>query len=52
MRRNLPILKGGHPGTSPWCTWVNDTREDDNIGTDWRPPPPPSPTGADDESSF
>ncbi len=38
MRRTLLNLKGGAPSTSPWCTWVNDPREDEHISADWRPP--------------
>ncbi|BBY29549.1 HNH endonuclease signature motif containing protein [Mycolicibacterium sediminis] len=38
MRRTLLNLKGGRPSVSPWCTWVNDPREDERISADWRPP--------------
>jgi Domain of unknown function (DUF222) len=40
VRRRLLVFKGGHPSTSPWCTWANDHTEDQDIGADWLPPPP------------
>jgi hypothetical protein len=51
MRRTLLILKGGHPSTSPFCTWANDPPEDHTITADWKPPPPP-PKSDDDEPPF
>jgi hypothetical protein len=42
MRKMLFILKGG-PSTSPFCTWVNDPLEPEELPPDWRPPPEPSP---------
>jgi hypothetical protein len=48
MRRTLLILKGGHPSTSPFCTWVNDPPEDETITAEWLPPPP-EPTTSDDD---
>jgi hypothetical protein len=52
MRKTLLVLKGGHPSTSPWCTWVNDPPEDVNITADWVPPPPPPPTPGGDKPPF
>ena len=52
MRRNLLILKGGHPSTGPWCSWVNAPHEDEDIGVDWKPPPPPPRTFDDEEPPF
>jgi hypothetical protein len=51
MRRTLLILKGGHPSTSPYCTWVNQPPEDEHITADWQPPPPP-PADDNDEPPF
>lgn len=51
MRRNLLILKGGRPSTSPWCPWVNDPKEPD-ITADWLPPPPPAPHLTPEEPPF
>jgi hypothetical protein len=42
MRKMLFILKGG-PSTSPFCTWINDPLEPEELRPDWRPPPEPSP---------
>jgi hypothetical protein len=42
MRKMLILLKG-EPSTSPWCTWVNDPPEPEELPPDWKPPPPPSP---------
>jgi hypothetical protein len=47
MRKMLHLLKQG-PSTSPWCTWVNDPFESEEITADWRPPPPPSPHVTDE----
>jgi len=52
MRKTLLVLKGGHPSTSPWCTWVNEPLEDVNITADWVPPPPPPRTRGDDKPPF
>jgi hypothetical protein len=52
MRRNLLILKGGHASTSSWCSWVNDPREDENIGVDWKPPPSPPRTFDEEKPPF
>jgi Domain of unknown function (DUF222) len=43
MRRMLILFKGGEPSTSPWCTWVNDPFEPEELPPNWQPPPPPPP---------
>jgi hypothetical protein len=43
MRRMLVLFKGAEPSTSPWCTWVNEPFEPEEIPADWEPPPPPTP---------
>ena len=40
MRKTLFILKGG-ASTSPYCTWINDPLEPEELPPDWRPPPAP-----------
>jgi hypothetical protein len=47
MRKMLILLKGGRPSTSPWCSWVNDPLEPEELPPDWQPPPPPSTTDED-----
>ncbi len=51
MRRTLILFKGREPSTSPWCTWVNDPLEPEELPPDWQPPPP-SPQQLDDEPPF
>ena len=51
MRRTLILFKGDQPSTSPWCTWVNDPFEPEQLPPDWKPPPP-SPQQLDDEPPF
>jgi hypothetical protein len=51
MRRMLILFKGREPSTSPWCTWVNDPFEPEELPPDWKPPPPP-PQQPDDEPPF
>jgi hypothetical protein len=48
MRRARIVFKGGHPSTSPYCPWANEPLEDEHIGADWKPPPPPMDTTGDD----
>ena len=38
MRKTLFMLKG-RPSTSPFCTWINDPMEPEELPPDWRPPP-------------
>lgn len=52
MRRTLILFKGGEPSTSPWCTWVNDPLEPEELPPDWQPPPPQSPQQLDDDPPF
>ncbi|MGV7506977.1 hypothetical protein PJN21_27070, partial [Mycobacterium kansasii] len=40
MRDMLFLFKGDR-STSPFCTWVNDPRESEELPPDWRPPPAP-----------
>ena len=42
MRKTLFLIKGG-PSTSPFCTWINDPIEPEELPPDWRPPPEPPP---------
>jgi hypothetical protein len=51
MRRTLVLFKGNQPSTSPWCPWVNDPVEPEELPPDWKPPPP-SPHALDDEPPF
>jgi hypothetical protein len=51
MRKMLILFKGREPSTSPWCTWVNDPFEPEELTPDWKPPPPP-PNQLDDEPPF
>ena len=37
MRKMLFILKGT-PSTSPYCTWINDPMEPEELPPDWQPP--------------
>ena len=46
MCKMLFILKG-RPSTSPFCAWINDPFEPEDLPSDWRPPPQ-SPPSADD----
>jgi hypothetical protein len=39
MRYMLFLFKGT-PSTSPFCTWINDPRESEELPEDWRPPEP------------
>jgi hypothetical protein len=43
MRRLKHLFKGDEPSTSPWCTYVNDPMEPEELPPDWRPPPPSIP---------
>ena len=51
MRKMLILLKGTEPSTGPWCTWVNDPPEPEELPPDWKPPPAP-PQVLDDEPPF
>jgi hypothetical protein len=51
MRRMLVLFKGREPSTSPWCTWINDAFEPEELPPDWKPPPAPPPQ-LDDEPPF
>ena len=42
-RRMLILLKGRQESTSPWCTWINDPFEPEELPPHWQPPPPPPP---------
>ncbi|HEU4361622.1 MAG TPA: HNH endonuclease signature motif containing protein, partial [Mycobacterium sp.] len=41
MRDMLFVFKG-EPSTSPFCSWVDDPREPEQLPPDWVPPPPPA----------
>jgi hypothetical protein len=52
MRKMLILFKG-EASTRPWCTWVNDPPEPEELPPDWRPPPAPAPPHElDDEPPF
>jgi hypothetical protein len=51
MRTMLVLFKGREPSTSPWCPWVNEPLEPEELPPDWQPPPPP-PQQLDDEPPF
>ena len=51
MRMMKILFKGNEPSTSPWCTWVNDPFEPEELPPNWKPPPP-SPQELDDEPPF
>lgn len=38
--RDMLFLFKGEPSTSPYCTWVNDPREAEELPADWRPAEP------------
>jgi hypothetical protein len=42
MRKMLFLLKG-RPSTSPFCAWINDPFEPEELPPDWQPPPKPPP---------
>jgi hypothetical protein len=50
MRDMLAVFKG-KPSTSPFCTWVNDPYEPEELPPSWEPPPKP-PSLPDDEPPF
>lgn len=50
MRDMLFAFKGG-PSTSPFCPWVNDPREPEELPPDWRPAEP-APDPPPDEPPF
>jgi Domain of unknown function (DUF222) len=50
-RRMLILFKGKQQSTGPWCTWVNDPFEPEELPPDWQPPPPP-PHTLDDDPPF
>jgi hypothetical protein len=47
-RKLLFVLKGGSPSTSPFSPWINEPLEPEELPSDWRPPPAPSPSDADE----
>ncbi len=51
MRKMKILFKGNEPSTSPWCTWVNEPFEPEELPPDWKPPAP-SPHELDDEPPF
>lgn len=42
-RRFLILFKGDEPSKSPWCRWINEPFEPEELPPDWRPPPQPPP---------
>ncbi|MDH6197095.1 hypothetical protein M2272_003748 [Mycobacterium frederiksbergense] len=48
MRVTLKLFKGDEPSTSPFCTWINEPFEPEELPPDWEPPPPPPPPGPED----
>lgn len=47
MRVTLKLFKGDEPSVSPYCTWINDPFEPEELPPDWQPPPPPPPAPED-----
>lgn len=55
-RKMLILFKGKEPSTSPgalrspspWCTWINEPFEPEELPPDWEPPPPPASLDSDD----
>ncbi|MBN3508178.1 HNH endonuclease [Mycolicibacterium septicum] len=43
MRATLTLFKGTRPSTSPFCAWINDPYEPEDLPRDWQPPPPTDP---------
>lgn len=43
MRATLKLFKGDEPSTSPYCTWINEPFEPEELPPNWEPPPPPPP---------
>ena len=43
MRKMLVLFKGTEPSTSPWCPWINDPFEPEELPPNWQPPPPDPP---------
>lgn len=41
--RDMLFLFKGKPSTSPFCRWINDPPEPEELPPDWQPPPVPSP---------
>ncbi|WP_158016322.1 HNH endonuclease signature motif containing protein [Mycobacterium basiliense] len=40
--RDMLFLFKGNPSTSPFCQWVNEPREVEELPADWQPPPVPT----------
>lgn len=49
--RDMLFLFKGTPSTSPYCTWVNDPREPEELPKDWTPGEP-APAPLPDEPPF
>lgn len=47
-RRWLLFFKGKQESTGPWCTWVNDPFEPEELPPNWKPPPHSSPHTLDE----
>jgi hypothetical protein len=47
MRATLKLFKGDQPSTSPFCAWINDPFEPEELPPDWQPPPAPPPDPED-----
>jgi hypothetical protein len=43
MRKTLILFKGRQVSTSPFCEWINDPFEAEELPPDWQPPPEPPP---------
>jgi hypothetical protein len=37
--RDMLFLFEGKPSTSPYCSWINDPRDPEELPPDWIPPP-------------
>lgn len=51
-RKYLLLFKGGKPSTSPWCPWINEPLEPEELPPDWEPPPPPQLSQEPDDPPF
>lgn len=45
--RDMLFLFKGKPSKSPFCKWVNDPYESEELPPDWQPPPQPPPDSDD-----
>lgn len=46
------VFKGTEPSKSPWCRWIDDPFEPEELPADWEPPPPPPRDFGPDDPPF